>query len=138
MHSDSQLRQPMNGHGGSREGAGRFKDGERPPEVTAFNQSKARNESAKAQLNELKLLVETGRYVSRDAVRQASAATMAALAQSLRSIPDNLERLGLGPEWCMKVQAVLDAAMADAAAGMEMMAGAAPPAMLVLDDDTDD
>lgn len=115
------------GHGGAREGAGRKPAGHvRSPEVQDFDKARARNEAAKALQNELKYKVDSGQYVSREAVKSAAATTMSGLAQSLRSISDNLEREGVPIEVCQRVEKVIDEAMTDAAARMELMAGTNP------------
>lgn len=108
-------------HGGARAGAGRKPSGYA---LTDFDQARARNEAAKASMNELKLEVERGRLVPREAVRQASAVALAVLAQSLRSMPDNLERtLSLKPEVVEAISVQVDAALTELARAFEAMAG---------------
>lgn len=113
------------GHGGARAGAGRKPLGyQKPDEVVDYDKAKARNEAAKAALNELKLQVESGEYLSRSAFREASATLLAELAQGLRSIPDTLERkYGLAPEQVQYVQETIDAAMNSVAEGLELFTG---------------
>lgn len=91
---------PRTGWGGARRNSGPKPKGYvKPEEIIDLDKARARNEQAKAELNELKLKVETGQYVERDAVRQASATMLATLSQALRSLPDNLERkFNLSPE----------------------------------------
>lgn len=80
-------------HGGARPGAGRKPAGYvKPQEVVDFETARARNEAAKADLNELEFKIKSGEYVARDAVRQAAATMLATIAQALRSLPDTLER----------------------------------------------
>lgn len=128
---------PMNG--GKRAGAGRKKgyspkqagdlldgldDGSasEPSRVAAdFARARARKESALADLNELDYKVKSGEYVARSAVQEAAATLLAALAQSLRSLPDNLERkFNLPPETAEEVERVIDGTLSDVSRGLEM------------------
>ncbi|UZZ64581.1 terminase small subunit [Curvibacter phage PCA1] len=129
---DRPLRQPedelepepqVRSHGGAREGAGRPAKGfVKPKASTDYDLARARNELAKAELNELDVKVKTGEYGSRAQFRQASATAIAALAQTLRSIPDNLERkLGVTPEVASEVSVLIDNALNDLASEFEMM-----------------
>ena len=80
-------------HGGARAGSGRKPAGYvKAQEVVDFELARARNEAAKADLNELEYKIKSGEYVERDAVRQAAATMLATIAQALRSLPDTLER----------------------------------------------
>lgn len=114
---------PLTGHGGARSGAGaKPKDYMKPQAVQAFDAARARNELAKAELNELEVKIKTNEYAPRSAFRQASATALAALAQTLRSVPDNLERkLGVSPEIATEVGIQIDAALNDLAIEFEMM-----------------
>lgn len=97
----------------------------RPEEIKDYDQAKARNESAKAELNELEVKIKTGEYGSRAAYRQAAATALASLAQTLRSVPDNLERrMGVSPEVAQEVGDQIDAALNDLASEFEMMTNA--------------
>lgn len=111
------------GHGGRREGAGRKpRDYEAPEERVDYDKAKARNEAAKADLNELELRIKTGEYVPRAEVRQATATALATLAQTLRSVPDNLERkLGVAPGIAAEIGLQIDNALADVANAFESM-----------------
>ncbi len=111
--------------GGKREGAGRKpRDVERDADYADYGKARARNEAAKAKLAELDLMVKTGEYVPRVAVRQAAATAMASLSQSLRSIPDNLERtLGISADVAEEVGKAIDATLNDLADEFEMMSG---------------
>lgn len=128
MHADFELdsngvARPA-GHGGARAGAGRKPPGyQKPAESVAFDKARARNEEAKAALNELELKVKTGEYVARVAVQQASATVIATFAQTLRSIGDNLERKGVSTAVCQQVEQVIDEALASLASDLEMMSG---------------
>lgn len=129
MHSDFEL--SPNGEtipsgrswGGARENAGRKPAGYVKPEhVVDFEKERARNEKAKADLNELEFQIKSGQYVPRDAVRQAAATAFASVAQSLRSIPDSLERkINLDPGIAEKVGEVIDEVLDSLASDLEMM-----------------
>ena len=114
---------PKPGRGGAREGAGRKPAGYvPPPEVKDFNLAKARHELAKAIKAERENAVAEGTLVSRAAVQQAAAITLSGLAQSLRSIRDNLEQAGVPLDVCEQVDAAVEEAMAAASLQMELMA----------------
>ena len=112
-----------NGHGGYRPGAGRRPADYTPtPEQADLASAKARNEAAKADLNELELRIKSGEYVDRAAVREATATALATLAQTLRSLPDNLERkLGLDPKVAEEVGKLIDAALDEVANEFEKL-----------------
>jgi hypothetical protein len=108
--------------GGAREGAGRKPKGyQKAQEVIDFERARARNEAAKAQKNEIDVQEALGHLVARDAVEAAVATTMANLGQTLRTIPDALERRGIPVQVCVIVQSVIEEAMRDAAQQMESM-----------------
>lgn len=91
-----------------------------------FDEARARNEAAKADLNELELAVRRGLYVERAWVQQLSATALATLAQNLRSVPDNLERrTGISPEVAQEVEQMIDNALNDLAIEFEELAGLA-------------
>lgn len=113
---------PISGHGGYRPGAGR--KGKAVEDAGAedyldFNKARARNEAAKASLNELELQVKSKQYLPRSAYIEATATAIAAFAQTCRTVPDALERKGISPELCEKVMHTLDAALADLASELE-------------------
>ena len=118
----------FNNHGGYRRGAGTKAAGYvKPDELKDYDQAKARNESAKADLNELDPAIKRGEYVLRSAVQEATATALSALAQTLRSVPDNLERkLGVSPELALEVGIQIDAALNDVAAKFEEMGDEGP------------
>jgi phage terminase Nu1 subunit (DNA packaging protein) len=92
-----------------------------------YVKARARKEGANAGLAELELRKREGELVERVAVRQAAATMYASIAQTLRSIPDNLERkLGVTPEVAETVGGAIDAALNDLADEMELMAGSEP------------
>lgn len=114
----------VTGHGGKRPGTGPKKEGyKKPPEAVDFDRAKARNETSKADLNELEYKIKSGQYVSRAAVQQASATAVATLAQTMRSIPDNLERKGIPLATCRLIETILDESMVSMSLDLEMMAG---------------
>lgn len=110
------------GRGGARLGAGRKPDGFEKPQVAKdFDTAKARKETSLANMHELNYQIKSGEYVARAAVREVTATLLANLAQSLRGIPDNLERkFHLSPEIAESVEKVIDATLADVADGMAM------------------
>ncbi|MBF6987244.1 DUF1441 family protein [Cupriavidus sp. IK-TO18] len=114
-----------NGHGGARAGAGRKpKDFVKPEATVDFEEARARNESAKADLNELEFKIKSGEYVARVAVVQATATAYAAIAQTLRSLPDHLERrLALAPEVAEEIGRQIDEALGELAGVLEKMRG---------------
>lgn len=137
MHADFDLnpdgsvapaRSRSGGHGGARANSGPKPAGYvKPPEGQDYDKAKARNEAAKAGLNELELKVKSGEYLSRTAYREASATLLAELAQGLRSLPDTLERkFGLSPEALLHVEKTIDEAMQGVADGLELFAGSDP------------
>lgn len=117
------------GHGGRREGAGRPVGGEAlngGPERTQakvdFEVERARHEKVKADEREFNFAVTKGEYLPRVAQQTAAATALAILTQSLRSIPDNLERsLGLGPETVEQVAIEIDNALAEVALAFKAM-----------------
>lgn len=80
-----------------------------------FNEARARNESAKADLNELDFKVKSRQYLSRDAFIQASATAIATFAQTCRTLPDALERKGIPPSVCEQVMQTIDGALTELA-----------------------
>lgn len=112
-------------HGGARANAGRKPKGYvKPQEVDDFEKARARNESAKAGLNELKLKIDSKEYLARSAFREASATLLAELAQGLRSIPDTLERKhALEPRVVQEIEAVIADGLSTVAAGLELFVG---------------
>jgi len=111
--------------GGAREGAGRKPDDyEQPAERAEFEEQRARHEKIKADQREFKLAQERGEYLPRVTQQQAAATALAVLSQSLRSIPDNLERAcGLTPEQAEVAQQQVDAALSEVAAAFKAMVG---------------
>lgn len=110
----------MNNHGGARPNTGvRY---EKSEAVQSYDEARARNEAAKAELNEIEVLVKSKEYGSRAAFRQGCAMALAALAQTLRSVPDNLERrMGVSPEIAAEVGHQIDDALQDLATEFEML-----------------
>lgn len=108
--------------GGARFGAGQKPAGYEKPEVIKdFDLAKARKETALADMHELNFKVKSGEYVSRAAVQDASASLLASLSQSLRSIPDNLERkFHLAADIAEQVEMVINATLADFSDGLSM------------------
>lgn len=111
------------GWGGARAGAGKKPAGyEKPEHIIDLEKERARNEKAKADLNELEFKIKSGEYVPRDAVRQAAATAFASVAQALRSIPDALERkINLDPRVAESIGATIDEVLDSLASDLEMM-----------------
>ncbi len=102
------------GRGGARAGAGRKPNNYVKPTTTVdYETARARKEAALADLNELDYKIKSGQYVSRQAVRQASATVLAHLAQTIRSLPDNLERRGVAPSVCATIDAAITEVLSD-------------------------
>lgn len=128
MHADFELDDDGNVRqrwGGARAGAGRKPAGyEKPKEVLEFDRNRARNEAAKADLNELEFKIKSGEYVPRASVQQAAATVLATLAQALRSLPDTLERkFNLQPEIAERIGIEIDTALDGAAEDLRMFGG---------------
>lgn len=113
-----------NGWGGAREGAGNKPLGYEHPEGRQdFEKERALHEKVKREQREFKLAQERGEYVSRAAIRQASATMLAVLSQ-VRSIPDNCERqFALAPEVVELMQQTIDASLNEVATALKAMAG---------------
>ena len=129
MHADFELEPDgsvrKSGRGGFRPGSGRKpNDYVKPEQVVDFETARARNEKAKADLNELEYKVKSGEYVARAAVQQAAATMLASIAQTLRSIPDTLERrVNLSPDTAELVGVEIDAILEGLGDELRMLAG---------------
>ena len=86
-----------------------------------FDKARARKESALADLNELDYKVKSGQYVSREAVKQACTTIMATLAQTSRSVSDNLERRGVDPKVCVQVDLAISEALAETGKSLQTL-----------------
>jgi hypothetical protein len=118
------------GHGGARPGprppraavGGDTLNAERNATRADFEAERARHEKIKADEREFEFEIRKGEYLPRDAQRSAAATALAVLTQSLRSIPDNLERsLGLAPEAVESISVQIDDALAEIAAAFRAM-----------------
>ena len=128
MHADFELTNDgsvRSTRGGARPGSGRKPAGyEKPQEVIDFERERARNEAAKANLNELEFKVKSGEYVPRASVQQAAATLLSTLAQALRSLPDTLERkLNVPPDQAELIGREIDNCLDDAAETLKMLGG---------------
>jgi len=95
---------------------------ERAKAKVDFEFEKARHERLKADEREFELGIKQGEYLPRESQKVAAATALAILTQSLRSIPDNLERsLGLGPETVEQVAVEIDNALAEVALAFRAM-----------------
>jgi hypothetical protein len=112
----------LDGRGGARLGAGRKGAGyEKPERVIDFELAKARKESALADMHELAFKIKSGEYLPRVAVRQASAMILSTVAQTLRSVGDNLERQGVSADVCARVDVILTDTLAEAARDLKLL-----------------
>ena len=81
---------------------------------------KARKEMAHAAKAELEFRIKDGQYLSREAVQSAVATAFQVVSQTLRSIPDNLERrFGMSPEIATDIGIAVDEAMGELAEALE-------------------
>ena len=127
--------------GGARPGAGRPKKtdyskviseaelfGEEPPEPPAqqsnasrFDVAKTRKEEALANIHDLNFKIQSGAYLPRDAYREATATVLAAISQSLRSLPDAIERRhSVPPKVLQEIEATIDQVLAEAAENLAL------------------
>ncbi len=86
-----------------------------------YERARARKESALADKYELEVKIQSGEYVARSAVKQASATVLATIAQTLRSISDNLERRGVPADVCVLVDATVSEVLSDASKDLEIL-----------------
>lgn len=113
------VKSPVNG--GARKGAGRKPAGHEVSQDRAdYEEERALHEKSKRERSELQYKIDLGQVVSRQAVQEASATAFAVTAQSLRSLPDNLERkLGLSPAVAEQIELTIDAVLTDLSAALE-------------------
>lgn len=116
--------------GGARANSGPKPKGYVKPQAAQdFDSAKLRKERSLADMHELNYKVKSGQYVERAAVREAAATLLASLAQSLRGIPDNLERkFNLPPDVAEDIERVINAALGDVAEGLCMFTDDGSPA----------
>lgn len=112
---------PTMGRGGARPNAGRkTRDEEEDSDYVNYGKARARKEAAQADKAEIEAAQMAGSIVDRNAVRDAVAKAFSTISQSLRAIPDSLERqIGLAPEIAEKVGAMIDEAMGELANELE-------------------
>lgn len=102
-----------------RRGAGRVMT----DEEVGFEAARARNEAAKADMNEMKAQEMAGELLPRRVWQDASATVFAMLAQSLRGLSDNLERsAGLTAEQAASVDSVVNETLAEIAKQFKALA----------------
>jgi hypothetical protein len=93
-----------------------------------YEQWRGKHERVKCERAEFELAKERGEYLPRATQADAAAVVLAMLAQSLRSLPDNLERTaGLSPEQAEIVATHVDLALSELAAGLRQLAGEPAP-----------
>lgn len=124
VHDDVEILDPVPGRQRMPGGGRKPRDYVKSEDVLDFEKARARHEAAKAANAELDLKIKTGEYVERVAVRQACATALASLAQTLRSLPDTLERkAGATPEQAKLAGEIVDNVLSDLADEFEMMSG---------------
>lgn len=112
-----------NTHGGARANSGRKPNADRTAADEAFSAARARRERANATRAEIALAAEARELIRRDAVQQAAGTALSVLTQTLRSVPDNLERThALQPEIVEALAVAIDAALSECAAAFRTMA----------------
>jgi hypothetical protein len=114
--------------GGARPGAGRkpagYVEPPKPPAVIDFERERAEHERVKREQREFKLACDKGEYIARAEVAQAATTAVSVLTQSLRTLPDTLERTcSLTPEQAARADEIVDAALTEVAAAFRLMAG---------------
>lgn len=81
-----------------------------------------RRNLAVARRQELELEIRSSAYLPRDSIRQGTATAFATVAQSLRSIPDLVERkTGATPDTCELIEQVIDSVCNDLAERLEAL-----------------
>lgn len=91
-------------------------------EKASYDKEKALHEKSKRERSELAYRIESNQVVARQAVQQGAATLLAMAAQSLRSLPDNLERkLSLSPAVTEEIEKTIHAVLTELAAGLEML-----------------
>lgn len=115
--------EPKKKHGGRREGSG-AKKGARTDEqrdlALESKRAEVKLQAYKANMAELDFKIKMGEYVPRADVQEAAAKAFATVAQTLRSIPDNLERrLGVSSEVVQAVGDMIDETMHDLSLELE-------------------
>lgn len=74
--------------------------------------ARAKKETWNAKLVELEFKIRMEQYVLRTAVKQTCATAFSSIAQTLRSIPDSLERReGVDPKICDRISVAIDDAL---------------------------
>jgi Protein of unknown function (DUF1441) len=111
------------GWGGARPGSGPKPEGYEPPqEKVDLDRERAEHERVKRTEREFKLAILQKQYLPRAAQQQAAAIAVAVMTQSLRSVPDTLERaVGLTPAQAELAQQLIDAALHEVVAAFQAM-----------------
>ena len=111
------------GWGGARRNTGPKAPGSEEADIQVrYDEERALHEKVKREQREFQLAVEKGEYLPREIQRQAASTALATLTQSLRSIPDNLERtLALQPVVVQSIAEQIDLALAELAQALRAM-----------------
>lgn len=112
-------------HGGARANSGRKSaalEGGAADAHIVYAKSRAKKEAFAAAMAELDYKKASGQFVPREDVREAAATAFSTIAQTLRSIPDNIERkLGVTPEIAEEIGILIDDAMNELATELEAL-----------------
>jgi len=113
------------GRGGARPGAGRKPKTEQNDAHTQYAKARAKHEAYKALLAELEYRRRAGELVERSVVAADAARLHAFIAQTLRSLPDALERkCALPPEVVEELTLAIDGMLVELKQKLESMADA--------------
>lgn len=92
--------------------------------MASYNEARARHEWLKVADAELSLSIRRGEYLPRAPIQLAAATIAQSIVQTMRSLPDALEReFKLPPEVVEAVEKRIDEALADLAAQFKAMCG---------------
>ena len=132
-------KKPATGHGGARARSGgkskHVRDSTEESHIE-YTASRAKKESFAAKMLEHNFNVESGKYVPRAEVQRAAAVAFATVTQTLRAIPDNLERrLGISPEVAQQIAFQIDEIMGDLSDDLEKMHTESTPMMVAVTED---
>jgi hypothetical protein len=103
------IRKSTPGHGGHRPGAGRKPKTDQADAYTILAKAKAKRETYRAQMEELRYNEAAGKLVAIDEFERVFASAIKMIAVTLESLPDVLERdAGINGAAVERCQAVID------------------------------
>jgi hypothetical protein len=91
-NDDPVIRKSTPGHGGARPGAGRKPKTDQADAYTVLAKAKAKRETYRAQLEELRYKQAAGQLLDASTYERALSSAFSTVAQTLESLPDVLER----------------------------------------------